>query len=41
LNDKIVVDLSPEGSKEWEGKHLGGLAMVNVIRSRESVAGES
>ena len=40
LNDRIVVDLSSEGSKEWEGKLLGGLVMDNVIRSRASLACE-
>ncbi|CAL1161623.1 unnamed protein product [Cladocopium goreaui] len=30
LNDKIVVDLSPEGSKEWEGKLLGGPNRITV-----------
>ena len=34
LNDKIVVDLSSEGSKEWEGKLLGGLATVIMCHSK-------
>eukprot|EP00435_Cladocopium_sp_Y103_P009588 s1556_g2.t1 len=33
LNDKIVVDLSSEGSKEWEGNLLGGLAMFDQCHS--------
>ena len=28
LNDKIVVDCSQEGSKEWQGKLLGGADII-------------
>lgn len=31
LNDKIVVDLSSEGDKEWQGKLLGGLSMFQCF----------